>query len=390
MDFALSEEQTAIFEMARDFGAARIAPHARAWEAEGSMPRDLWADAAALGFGGIYVSEAAGGAGLSRLDATLVFEALSMACPSIAAFLSIHNMCAAMIDRHGSEDLKARFLPGAVSMETVLSYALTEPGSGSDAAALRTRAERTEDGWRLDGTKAFISGGGYSAQRIGAVPEIHPPWRIAGRVLLRDLRPDRDQVFGVVRHEKDRNVAAEGENLAQRAECHEIARVAAGLAQYVVDVVRQDMPAQRMGDQDQRRFRPGLGAQILQRRAEAGVNLFVDPVIWIAGITIAGRIRQPRHHEIPHQTQGTAKVKPGHKGILPLLQDVGPVDLAPHHLLHPTRTQRPDEPAVEPGGKGALLGRSVRRPRLSPHAVDHRHGHTCPCHPPLPFSASPP
>ena len=162
MDFALSEEQIAIFDMARAFGQDRIAPFARQWEAEGTIPKDLWREIAALGFGGLYVSEASGGADLSRLDATLVFEALSMACPSVAAFLSIHNMCAAMIDRYGSEDLKARVMPDVIAMETVLSYCLTEPGAGSDAAALKTRAERVADGYRLNGTKAFISGGGYS------------------------------------------------------------------------------------------------------------------------------------------------------------------------------------------------------------------------------------
>jgi alkylation response protein AidB-like acyl-CoA dehydrogenase len=162
MDFALSEEQQAIFDMARDFGAEHIAPFARQWEAEGTIPRDLWAKLAELGFGGLYVSEEAGGAGLSRLDATLVFEALSMACPSVASFLSIHNMCAAMLDRFGSAELKARVLPRAITLDTVLSYCLTEPGAGSDAAALRTRAERTNEGYRLNGTKAFISGGGYS------------------------------------------------------------------------------------------------------------------------------------------------------------------------------------------------------------------------------------
>ncbi len=162
MDFALSEEQQAIFEVAASFGADHIAPHARAWEAEGTIPRELWPRLAELGFGGLYVSEAAGGSGLTRLDAALVFEALSRSCASVAAFLSIHNMCAAMIDRYGSDEIKARVLPGALAMETVLSYCLTEPGSGSDAAALRTRAERTNEGWRLTGTKAFISGGGYS------------------------------------------------------------------------------------------------------------------------------------------------------------------------------------------------------------------------------------
>jgi len=162
MDFALSEEQTAIFDMALAFGREQIAPNARAWEHAGTIPRDLWPRLAELGFGGLYVSEEAGGSGLSRLDATLVFEALSHACPSVAAFLSIHNMCARMIDTYAGDALKARVLPGALAMETVLSYCLTEPGSGSDAAALRTRAERDNAGYTLNGTKAFISGGGYS------------------------------------------------------------------------------------------------------------------------------------------------------------------------------------------------------------------------------------
>ena len=162
MDFALSDEQSAIFDMAHAFGQERIAPHARDWERQGTIPKELWPEVGELGFGGLYVSEEAGGAGLSRLDATLVFEALSMACPSVAAFLSIHNMCARMIDSFASEEMKARVLPGAIALDTVLSYCLTEPGSGSDAAALKTRAERTNEGYTLNGTKAFISGGGYS------------------------------------------------------------------------------------------------------------------------------------------------------------------------------------------------------------------------------------
>ncbi|MFQ6553365.1 acyl-CoA dehydrogenase family protein [Aestuariibius insulae] len=162
MDFGLSEEQTAIFDMARDVASEHIAPHARTWETDGTIPKDLWPKLAELGFAGLYVSEDRGGSGLSRLDATLVFEALSMACPSVASFLSIHNMCAKMIDAFGSDALKDRLLPPALTMETILSYCLTEPGSGSDAAALKTRAERTNEGYTLTGTKAFISGGGYS------------------------------------------------------------------------------------------------------------------------------------------------------------------------------------------------------------------------------------
>ena len=162
MDFALSEEQTAIFDMANAFGAEHIAPHARKWEADGDIPKALWPQLAELGFGGLYVSEDLGGSGLTRLDATLVFEALSRSCASVAGFLSIHNMCAAMIDRFGSAEMKTRVMPDVLSMKTVLAYCLTEPGSGSDAAALKTRAERTNEGYILNGTKAFISGGGYS------------------------------------------------------------------------------------------------------------------------------------------------------------------------------------------------------------------------------------
>ncbi|KPQ07198.1 MAG: putative acyl-CoA dehydrogenase [Rhodobacteraceae bacterium HLUCCA12] len=162
MDFALSEEQQAIFDMAHAFGQEHIAPFARDWERDGTIPRALWGKLAELGFGGLYVSEEAGGAGLSRLDATLVFEALSMACPSVASFLSIHNMCAAMLDKFASDDVKARFLVPATRLDMVLSYCLTEPGAGSDAAALKTRAARTNEGYVLNGTKAFISGGGYS------------------------------------------------------------------------------------------------------------------------------------------------------------------------------------------------------------------------------------
>ena len=160
MDFALTEEQTAIFDMAHAFGQENIAPFARQWEAEGTIPKELWPRVGELGFGGLYVSEETGGSALSRLDATLVFEALSMACPSVAAFLSIHNMCAKMLDSFASDEMKARIMPDVLSLNTVLSYCLTEPGSGSDAAALKTRAEKTNEGYTLNGNKAFISGGG--------------------------------------------------------------------------------------------------------------------------------------------------------------------------------------------------------------------------------------
>ncbi|WP_186398917.1 acyl-CoA dehydrogenase family protein [Stappia sp. P2PMeth1] len=162
MDFALSEEQTLIFDMARDFGRQAIAPNAYAWEKAGTIPREMLRQAGELGFGAIYVPEEYGGTGLTRLDAVLVFEALAEACPSVAAFISIHNMCAGMIAAYGSEDLRARYLAPLSTMESIASYCLTEPGSGSDAAALRTRATRTNEGYVLNGSKAFISGGGYS------------------------------------------------------------------------------------------------------------------------------------------------------------------------------------------------------------------------------------
>ena len=162
MDFALSEEQSAIFDMAKAFGEEHIAPHAMAWEKAGTIPKDLWPKVAELGLGGIYVSEEMGGSGLSRLDAALVFEALAMSCPSVGSFLSIHNMCGGMIDKFASDDMRASILPDLCAMNKVYSYCLTEPGSGSDAAALRTRAERTNQGYIMNGTKAFISGGGYS------------------------------------------------------------------------------------------------------------------------------------------------------------------------------------------------------------------------------------
>ena len=162
MDFALTEEQVAIFDMAKAFGEDNIAPYAAQWEAEGTIPKELWPQIGELGFGGLYVSEEYGGSGLSRLDATLVFEALAMSCPAVGPFLSIHNMCGGMIDKFGTEENKQKWLPQLCTMEKVFSYCLTEPGSGSDAAALKTRATRTNEGFELNGTKAFISGGAYS------------------------------------------------------------------------------------------------------------------------------------------------------------------------------------------------------------------------------------
>jgi alkylation response protein AidB-like acyl-CoA dehydrogenase len=161
VDFELGEQGRAIFDLARTFGAGHIAPFARQWETEGTIPRALWPRAAALGFGALYVPEDQGGSGLSRLEGTLVFEGLGMACPAVAAFLSIHNMVAAMVAAHADPVLRKAWLPRLTAMDAVAAYCLTEPGSGSDAAALRTRAVMG-NGWHLTGTKAFISGGGYA------------------------------------------------------------------------------------------------------------------------------------------------------------------------------------------------------------------------------------
>jgi len=162
MQFALSEEQQAIFDMAHDFGQSAIAPYAIAWDENGEMPKDMLREAASLGLASIYVPEEHGGSGLTRLDATLIFEALAIACPSVSSFLSIHNMVAWMVSRFGDDALRDRFQSDLNAMTKIASYCLTEPGSGSDAAALKTKATRTNEGFRLSGTKSFISGGGYS------------------------------------------------------------------------------------------------------------------------------------------------------------------------------------------------------------------------------------
>ena len=162
MRFGLDEDQTAIREMALGFAASHIAPHALAWDERKTFPVETLRAAAALGMAAIYVGEDVGGSGLSRLDATLIFEALSTGCPTVAAFLSIHNMCAWMIDAYGDAAQRRRFLPAMARMDAIASYCLTEPGSGSDAAALRTRAERDGEHYVLSGEKQFISGAGAS------------------------------------------------------------------------------------------------------------------------------------------------------------------------------------------------------------------------------------
>jgi alkylation response protein AidB-like acyl-CoA dehydrogenase len=160
--FDLNEDQCAIKELAEAFAADRVAPNALDWDRNKHFPADVIRETGPLGFGGIYVRDDVGGSGLKRLDAVLVFEALSHACPGFASFISIHNMGAWMIDRFGNEEQRRRFLPKLTSMEWLASYCLTEPSSGSDAAALKTRAVRDGDHYVLNGTKQFISGAGDS------------------------------------------------------------------------------------------------------------------------------------------------------------------------------------------------------------------------------------
>ena len=160
MQFALTEDQIAVRDMARDFAAEKIAPHAIRWDEEKHFPVDVMREAAKLGIGGIYIRDDVGGSALTRFDAALIFEALAQGCPTVSAFISIHNMSAWMIDAFGNEAQRQKWLPKLCSMEYLASYCLTEPGSGSDAAALRTRAVRDGDYYVLNGQKQFISGAG--------------------------------------------------------------------------------------------------------------------------------------------------------------------------------------------------------------------------------------
>ena len=160
MHFAMTEEQTAIQDTALAFARERIAPQALAWDEASHFPVDVIRETAALGMGTIYVPSEQGGSGLSRLDGALIFEALSYGCPAIAAYISIHNMVAWMLARHGDPVQVAKVMPKLASMEWLSSYCLTEPGAGSDAAALSTRAERRGDRYILNGVKQFISGAG--------------------------------------------------------------------------------------------------------------------------------------------------------------------------------------------------------------------------------------
>jgi len=160
--FDLTDDQLAIQEVARRFTADAITPFAAQWDKDHTFPRDTILAAAELGFGAIYVNEDWGGIGLGRLEAALIMEAMAYGCPTTSAYISIHNMAAWMIDRFGTDRLKARYLPDLVTMTRMASYSLTEPGSGSDAAALRTTARREGAHYVLDGTKQFTTGGGVN------------------------------------------------------------------------------------------------------------------------------------------------------------------------------------------------------------------------------------
>ena len=162
MDFNLTEDQRAIEEAARSFAAEELAPHSARWDEEKHFPVDVLRKAAGLGFAGLYVREDVGGSALGRLDASIVFEQLSYGDVASAAFISIHNMVSWMIDRFASDDLRHRYLPRLTSTELIASYCLTEPGSGSDAAAMKTVAVMDGDDYVLTGSKAFISGAGVS------------------------------------------------------------------------------------------------------------------------------------------------------------------------------------------------------------------------------------
>lgn len=160
--FDLTDDQIAVRDMALAFAAEKLAPHALEWDETKHFPVDVMREAAALGMAAIYTRDDVGGSGMSRLDAALIFEALATGCPAVSAYLSIHNMVTWMIDRYGSDEQRQRFLPELCTMDLIGSYCLTEPGSGSDAAALKTRAVRDGDQYVVNGVKQFISGAGVS------------------------------------------------------------------------------------------------------------------------------------------------------------------------------------------------------------------------------------
>ncbi|WP_112382064.1 acyl-CoA dehydrogenase family protein [Sphingomonas carotinifaciens] len=226
--FQLTDEQREIQELARRFTADRITPFAAEWDEKHVFPRDTIKAAAELGFAAIYVSEESGGIALGRLEAALIMEAMAYGCPSTSAFISIHNMASWMIDRYGDPDLKARYLPDLVTMDRLASYCLTEPGSGSDAAALKTRGVRDGDDYIVTGSKQFISGGGENEVYVTMVRTGEEgPKGISCLVIDKDMpgvsfganerklgwhsQPTRQVTFDQVRVPVANRVGAEGE-----------------------------------------------------------------------------------------------------------------------------------------------------------------------------------
>ena len=226
--FDLTDDQREIQDLARRFTADRITPHAAEWDENHTFPRDTIRAAADLGFASIYVSEPSGGIALGRLEAALIMEAMAYGCPSTSAFISIHNMAAWMIDRFGSDAVKAKYLPDLVTMDRLASYCLTEPGSGSDAAALKTRAIRDGDDWIVTGSKQFISGAGENEVYVTMVRTGEDgPKGISCLVIEKDMpgvsfganerklgwhsQPTRQVIFDGVRVPAANMVGAEGE-----------------------------------------------------------------------------------------------------------------------------------------------------------------------------------
>ncbi len=226
--FQLSEDQLAIQEMARRFTADAITPFAAQWDEDHTFPRDTIRAAAELGFAAIYVSEEAGGIGLGRLESALIMEAMAYGCPATAAFISIHNMSAWMIDGFGGDTVKAKFLPSLVTMDKMASYCLTEPGSGSDAAALRTSARLEGDHYIVNGTKQFISGAGVNDVYVTMVRTgVDGPKGISCLVIEKDMAgvsfgaperklgwnasPTAQVIFDNVRVPVENRVGAEGD-----------------------------------------------------------------------------------------------------------------------------------------------------------------------------------
>ncbi|HEX8388385.1 MAG TPA: acyl-CoA dehydrogenase family protein [Sphingomonas sp.] len=226
--FGLTSDQREIQELAARFTADRLTPNAAYWDEHHIFPRDVIKEAAELGFAAIYVSEESGGINLGRLEAALIFEAMSYGDPSTSAFISIHNMAAWMIDRFGSPTVKAKYLPDLVTMDKLASYCLTEPGSGSDAAALKTKAVRDGDHYVVTGTKQFISGGGENEVYVTMVRTGEDgPKGVSCLVIEKDMpgvsfganerklgwrsQPTRQVILDQVRVPAENLVGAEGE-----------------------------------------------------------------------------------------------------------------------------------------------------------------------------------